>query len=150
MAKVRQWVSATVLPDGTVFTSGGSTKNLLHDVANQDAGVIHYDTEIFHPTTLTWTHGASLAVPRLYHSLTLLLPDATDIVRLSLVKTGAVTHSYDMEQRFIELPFTRSGNRLTASLPANGYQTPPGFYMVFALNAQGVPSRAKMIRINPI
>ena len=31
------------------------------------------------------------------------------IARVTLIKTGSVTHSFNMEQRFIELPFSRSG-----------------------------------------
>ncbi|MGE0797263.1 MAG: galactose oxidase-like domain-containing protein [Lautropia sp.] len=213
MPQQRQWLSATVLPDGKVFSSGGSVKNLLSDPAAQDAGTIWYSTLMFDPDAQTWTTTASLSVPRLYHSLTLLLPDATvlstgggepgpvnnlnaqvfspgylfddngnlaprpvidpsngglpqvlapsatinmtsasaaDIARVTLVKTGAVTHSFDMEQRFIELPFNRVGQQINATLPANPYLTPPGYYMVFIINQQGVPSKAKMIRINPV
>ena len=40
------------------------------------------------------------------------------------------------------------GERLK-SLPANPYETPPGYYMVFIINDHGTPSKAKMIRINP-
>ena len=77
-------------------------------------------------------------------------PDASAIRRVTLVKTGSVTHSFDMEQRFVEASFSWSGNTLNVQLPpASQHATPPGFYMVFAIDAAGTPSEALMIRINP-
>ena len=32
--------------------------------------------------------------------------DASDIDRLTFVKNGSVTHSFNMDTRFVELPFT--------------------------------------------
>jgi hypothetical protein len=69
---------------------------------------------------------------------------------VTLVKTGSVTHSFDMDQRFIELPFTVDGDTLQADLPANPFETPPGYYMVFVFNDAGVPSEAAMLRINTL
>jgi hypothetical protein len=66
----RAWANMTVLADGTVLVTGGSA------VANELVGV---DTtaQIWHPSTGTWTAAASAAIPRLYHSAALLLPDGT-------------------------------------------------------------------------
>jgi hypothetical protein len=74
--------------------------------------------------------------------------DPSDISRVTLLKAGSVTHSFNMDQRFLQLPFTVVGNELEATLPANAYETPPGFYMVFIINDDGVPSEASMMRIN--
>ena len=65
-----------------------------------------------------------------------------------MVATGSTTHSFDMNQRFIELTFYRNGDQLVVNLPTNAYQTPPGYYMVFAINAAGTPSVARTVRIN--
>jgi Galactose oxidase-like, Early set domain len=196
----RHWGNATVMADGRVLVSGGSAVN------NTNTGVA-YTTEIFNPATNTWSTGATAARTRLYHSVSLLLPDATvltgggglpgpetnknieiyyppylfapdgtpavrptitsataaadaattlaidtpdaaSVTRVSLVKMGSVTHSVNMDQRFIDLSFTRSGSTLQASLPTNIYRTPPGYYMIFVLNAAGVPSQAKVVRID--
>ncbi len=69
----RNWVTATVLPDGRVMATGGSA------VSNQLVGV-NNSAEIWDPTTGIWTVGASGAIPRLYHSFALLLPDASVLV----------------------------------------------------------------------
>ena len=198
----RVWGDSTVLPDGTVFVSGGSARaNVVDRVA--------YAAEIWNPQTNTWTVVDSAAVPRLYHSTSLLLPDATvltaggttyglddealtgeiyrpaylydeegnpverpaiasesslmswgesmtatvgnkqNIDRVSLVSFGAVTHSFDMGQRFLELDFSQSGDRLTIETPESANVAPPGFYMLFAMNEQGVPSEAKIVQITP-
>lgn len=73
MAVGRHWADATVLPDGTVLVTGGSTTNNAHE------GVA-YAPELWDPDTDTWTRLAPNATPRLYHSFALLLPDATVLV----------------------------------------------------------------------
>jgi hypothetical protein len=61
---------ATLLPDKEVLFSGGSAvPNELTNVA--------YQVELYNPSTGTLTLGASAAVPRLYHSTALLLPDGS-------------------------------------------------------------------------
>jgi hypothetical protein len=69
----RIWANATVLPDGRVVATGGSgVQNELTDVVNF--------AEIWDPRSGTWTRGAEGTKARLYHSLALLLPDATLLV----------------------------------------------------------------------
>ena len=73
MSTQRQWVSATVLPDGKVLATGGSeVENQLTNVNNS--------AEIWNPTTGHWHVGSSGVKARLYHSSALLLPDATVLV----------------------------------------------------------------------
>jgi hypothetical protein len=67
---VRYWANGTILADGTVLITGGSA------VVNVLTGV-DYEARIWNPTTGLWTAGASATKPRLYHSNSLLLPDAT-------------------------------------------------------------------------
>ena len=81
-------------------------------------------------------------------SMVLESAQADTIRRVTMVATGSVTHSFNMNQRFIELSFRREGNRLVAKLPSNVNDTPPGYYMVFILNEAGTPSISKMVRVN--
>ena len=69
--------------------------------------------------------------------------DAADISRVTMVKSGSVTHSWNMEQRFVELTFARSGSRLRIQAPTRAAEAPPGFWLLFALNENGVPSHAQ-------
>jgi hypothetical protein len=54
-----------------------------------------------------------------------------------------------MEQRYVPLAFTAGATALTATTPANANLAPPGAYMLFIVDADGVPSTAAMIRILP-
>lgn len=70
LGEVRNWANLVVLADGSVMASGGS------EVSFELVGV-HNDVQIWNPQTGVWTTGDEAAVARLYHSTTILLPDAT-------------------------------------------------------------------------
>jgi len=203
MAMQRRLGTATLMADGKVLASGGSS------VWNEMTNVV-YDAEIWNPTTGQWTRGATAVRARLYHSVGLLLPDATVLVagggapgpqnnlnaeiyhppylftsgateavrpviasaptvvdpgktvavnfthasgrpasRVTFVKTGSVTHSWNMDQRFVDLPFTAgAGGTLNVQIPARASDVPPGMWMMFVFDDAGVPSVAKMVRVN--
>ncbi len=64
-----------------------------------------------------------------------------------MVRLGAVTHSVNMEQRYVPLSFTAGGGNLTATAPLNANIAPPGYYMLFVIGTDGVPSVASMVRV---
>lgn len=70
MAYPRGFGNAVVLPDGTVLITGGQRRSL---VFTDDAGIMQ--AELFNPATKTWKTLAAEAVPRNYHSNSILLPD---------------------------------------------------------------------------
>jgi hypothetical protein len=57
-----------------------------------------------------------------------------------------VTHAQNWTQRANVLDFTAVDGGLNIALPANGNEAPPGYYMLFLVNDEGVPSVAKWIR----
>ena len=73
-------------------------------------------------------------------------PDAATIASVSLIRPGAVTHSFDEDQRFLSLSFTAGTGMLTIQAPANANLAPPGYYMLFLVNNAGVPSVASFVR----
>ena len=75
MAYPRSYLNLTPLPDGTVLATGGGTTK---DSSNLSDGVL--PAEDWNPATGQWTTWASMAVPRLYHSIAMLLPDGTVLV----------------------------------------------------------------------
>lgn len=75
-------------------------------------------------------------------------PDAAAIRKVALIKLGAVTHSTDMDQRYVPLPFTTQAGSVTATGPANANIAPPGPYMLVVVDAAGVPSVAKMVSVS--
>jgi hypothetical protein len=74
--------------------------------------------------------------------------DTTAAQRVTLLQVGTATHSINLQQRFSELSFTKSGQTLNVSMPTRATDVPPGYYMLFVFNSAGVPSKAKMVRIN--
>ena len=70
------------------------------------------------------------------------------IMSVALVRSSSVTHSNNMDQRYIE-PDAYPKDSVVADCrsPADGTVAPPGYYMVFILNRNGVPSKGKLLRI---
>ena len=65
-----------------------------------------------------------------------------------LMRPGSVTHSFNMDQRLVGLAVLgQSGASLTLQAPPNANVAPPGVYMLFALNAAGVPSHALFVEL---
>jgi FtsP/CotA-like multicopper oxidase with cupredoxin domain len=62
----RTRLNAVILPDRTIFVSGGGSQSESQPVL---------ESEIYDPAMGTWTGTATATVPRLYHSVALLLPD---------------------------------------------------------------------------
>lgn len=66
----RQFGNATVLADGTVWANGGSS-------TGNDLVGAYYHTELWNPATGSWTTTATATKPRLYHSVSMLMPDGS-------------------------------------------------------------------------
>ena len=62
---------------------------------------------------------------------------------------GADTHTLDMNQHFVPLSFTVGTGSLNVTLPASASVAPPGSYMLFIVNGNGVPSVAPFLRLVP-
>ena len=140
--------TAILLPDGTVMTLGGGSPGPL----------LNLNGEVFSPDYLFDDGG--VAAPR---PVITAAPDAVDvgdeftisvagpaaIETLALMKFGSVTHSIDVSSQRIELPFTvAADDTLTVDLPDNANVLTPGYWMLFALTADGTPSVAATIFVN--
>ncbi len=142
--------TALLLPDASILVAGGG--------AGGNSPVTNLDAEIYYPPYLYDGSGQFAPRPRITGGVTTLkykalhnikVDNGAAIARVTLVKTGSVTHGFDMEQRFLQLDFTRAGNTLKVRAPANANLATPGRYMLFAINAQGVPSLAWLVSIAP-
>jgi uncharacterized membrane protein len=80
-------------------------------------------------------------------SFTVQTPDAANISSVALVRNGSPTHAFDMDQRYVGLPFTTGSGALTVTAPANGNIAPPGYYMLFLVDSSGVPSVARFVQV---
>lgn len=70
MRIARRQLNTTLLPDGTVLVTGGTSGPGFNDATNPV-----YPAELWDPATESWRTLASATVPRLYHSGAVLLPD---------------------------------------------------------------------------
>jgi hypothetical protein len=201
----RLHLNAVLLPDRTVFVTGGSLKQ-------EDAPLARLQAETYDPATGQWQLMAAATIPRLYHSTALLLPDgrvvaaggnpegghsvawdppdpeeemrievfsppylfrgprpsigavveewsygqqvavptpqAAQIRWAHLVKNGVTTHSFDAGQRLVDLPIvSRDAAALRVAVTANRNLAPPGWYMLFVVDTDGVPSVATWVHL---
>lgn len=97
------------------------------------------------------------SAPTLVHhgqSFVIESPDASSIVKVVLVRPMAVTHETDTEQKVLEMPYIHDHahpTRLTLTAPHGGHPhslAQQGYYMIFAINNNGVPSVAKWIYLH--
>lgn len=137
--------AALLLPDARVLVSGGGAPGPLNNT----------NAEIYSPPYLFDGNGDLAVRPEILSAPDTVevgdsLPVEVDgpVTRVTLVKSGSVTHSVNMDQRFLDLPFSESGNMLQVDLPQRATDTPPGYYLMFAINTAGVPSQAHMLRVN--
>jgi hypothetical protein len=76
-------------------------------------------------------------------------PQANDIQSVVMIRCGSVTHAFDADQRYVGLVIqSHTATSLTVQTPPNRKIAPPGYYMLFLIHTNGVPSVGKFIRIN--
>lgn len=142
-ARSRMYHSISILlPDGRILSAGGGRLSPAPDQLNAQ---IYSPPYLFQGPRPTITS----APTSITHNSTmdLISPDAAEISKVTLVNLGSVTHTADWNQRFMELPFTRNGDTLTVNTPANANIAAENYYMVFAVNSTGVPSVAKIVKL---
>jgi Domain of unknown function (DUF1929)/Glyoxal oxidase N-terminus/IPT/TIG domain len=142
---------ALLLPDATVWIAG----------SNPARGTYESRMEVYQPAYL-FTRDASnnvVAATRptianapshvtLGGSFTVSTPDAANISQAVLVRPGSSTHAFDMDQRLVGMSFTAGSGTLTVTAPPNANIAPPGYYMLFLINNQGVPSVASFVLLD--
>jgi hypothetical protein len=75
-------------------------------------------------------------------------PDATSISKVTMIALTSVTHGFNMNQRISRLSFSQVTGGLDVMAPSSRNSAPPGYYMLFILNSNGVPSVANIVRID--
>ncbi|MBE9007028.1 DUF1929 domain-containing protein [Fortiea sp. LEGE XX443] len=84
-------------------------------------------------------------------SSTISVKDGTAGGSVVLIKLGTVTHAFDYGQRLADLEITQdlSGTNSSISFkaPKNANLYPPGYYMLFYVNNDGFPSKAKIVNL---
>jgi hypothetical protein len=156
--------SALLLPDGRVLSAGDDYWD-LHDQPDPylrqgpTAGKPLDEAEIYEPPYL-FDGGARAPRPAIVGGpATASWGDDVGVPvsevagrpasRAVLVAPGAVTHGVDMNQRHVELSVLGrvGGKGLNVRMPASPSIAPPGWYMLFVLDAAGTPSVARWVQL---
>lgn len=135
---------ALLLPDGRVMVGGGGRKPF-------GTAINYPNLEFFSPPYLFNGRRPTItsAPARVAYGETFVVrtPDAAGIAGANIVRPGALTHAVNASQVFYPARFTKGSGIVQVTAPPNANHAPPGFYMLFLLNAKRVPSVASFIQI---
>lgn len=136
-----------LLMDGRVFMGGGGL------CGNCPAGgANHPNAEIYSPPYLFNTSGDLAVRPTLsapdnaYFERAFSVLATPGIAEFSFIRMSSATHSVNNEQRRVPVTFTESNGSYQLDMP-NANLMPPGYYMLFAIDASGVPSISKAVLV---
>ncbi len=142
--------TALLMADGRVL-SVGSGAPAAAGLTDDFTGEIFTPPYLFNADGTLATRPAITAAPTSVsygQSFAVQLSAPTTVSKVTWISLGAVTHSYNENQRALKLTFTSSGtSALTVTAPARATLAPPGYYLLFVLDSRGVPSIAKIIHI---
>ncbi|KNB49676.1 galactose oxidase early set domain-containing protein [Streptomyces caatingaensis] len=145
--------NAVLLPDGRVMVTGDELQQMA---ANPNIKSGYNGTiEIFEPPYLQQgsrpdlrnapngpvAYGATFRVDT---------NTPTRAAKAVLVAPVTSTHAVDTSQRRLELPIrANAGGALSLQAPPSAQDAPPGYYMLFLLDGNGVPSEAQWVQLRP-
>ncbi|MGI5480993.1 galactose oxidase-like domain-containing protein [Streptomyces lavendofoliae] len=133
--------SAFLLPDGRVMAVGDNPGN----------GSYNHDVSVYTPPYLLKgprPRITSVIDGRWNYGDTQRITVDRPIAKAELIRPAAVTHSSDPNQRFVDLPLSVIDNRtVDLNVTANPNLAPPGWYMLFAVDANGIPSVAQWVHL---
>src|SRR5690349_17331036 len=136
--------TALLLPDARVlYTGSGGAAGAVDEL----------NYEIYSPPY--FFHGARPAITgtlpgqvQYGQALTVTTPDAAAISKVTFIRFSSVTHAFDQSARLVPLTFSATPGELSVTIPASRTAAPPGPYMLFLVNGDGVPSEGRIMLLN--
>lgn len=131
--------TAILLPDGRVLAAGGDF---------QPSGEIYSPPYLFRgPRPVI---SSSPDIISYGGTFNVEFSSSTTTNTIALVRLSSVTHSVNMDQRYVLLAEEIApGQGITIPAPADANLAPPGYYMLFVVSAEGVPSVSTMVQVLP-
>ena len=130
--------TALLLPDGRVLSAGGEQTGASAEI---------YSPPYLFKGPRPTVSSVSSSTVKVGQTLNVSTLDAANISQVTLIRLGSVTHAFDENQRLSHLQFTPISGGLQVTASANGNLAPPGPYMLFLVNSNGVPSVARIIQV---
>lgn len=140
--------TALLLPDGSVLTTG-TDGEWNKPPYNQD----QKNLELFKPWYFFESSRAEITnLPdKIRHNeiFKIRYSHNKTITNVIIIRPSSVTHSINTEQRLVELELLSiSINELEIKSPPNGLIAPPGYYMLFLIDEEKIPSTSKYLHIS--
>ena len=134
--------TALLVPDGRVVTAGSNPRPKADELR----------IEVYSPPYLFRGPRPRLTLARnrvAYGGrLRATVPGAADLREINMLRPGATTHAFNCEQRLLGLEYNVDApDRVTLTFPRGRNLAPPGWYLVFAISADGVPSVGRFVRL---
>ncbi|WP_354637367.1 galactose oxidase early set domain-containing protein [Kitasatospora camelliae] len=145
--------NAVVLPDGRIMVTGDEAQQLANDpdITDDNNGSIEiYEPAYLHkgPRPVLDDVEQSAVGYGARFRVSTSTPDR--VARAVLLSPTTATHSVNTSQRHLELRITSAaGDMLELQAPPSAKAAPPGFYMLFLLDGNGVPSTAQWVQLTP-
>ncbi len=131
--------TAILLPDARVLVAGGDF---------QPSGEIYSPPYLFQGSRPIIR--AAPGIIRYGENFSVDFTSGTATNRLALIRFSSVTHSVNFDQRYVRLADVTAGSGVyTVAAPANGNLAPPGYYMLFVIDQNGVPSVSATVQVLP-
>lgn len=139
-----------LLRDGRILVFGNDP--LYADKDNTTPGIFEQRLELYTPPQFFRGERPTLDGPNAFEAsrgetMTLTSPQAQSIKTARLIPPSSTTHVTNLEQRSVGVIVSVSGNEVSMQLPADVNTLPNGWYMLFAVDADGRSSYAKMVHI---
>src|SRR5262249_38115936 len=122
--------SAILLPDASVLVGGGGANGPLTNLNVET----YYPPYLFTADAKLAPRPAIVAAPdavSIGQAFNVDFGNAKAISKVALVKTGSMTHGWNMDQRYVPLTFSATDTRLSVQMPTRAADAPPGYYMLF-------------------
>lgn len=133
---------ALLMPDGRVLAAGSNANRRDDDLR----------LEIFHPPYLfrgprPFIETAPMEI-QYGSTIVIRTPQARNIKWVELIRPMCTTHSVDTGQRIVDASFEATSLcELRAQMPGEQNLAPPGWYMLFVVSKDGIPSVAKWVHL---
>ena len=137
----RMYHSTAILwPDGRVLLAGAD---------NQPSGEVFSPPYLFRGPRPEISNAPAVLFYGTSFDIEFTSTSAANVV--TLIRMSSVTHSVNKGQRYVRLAELGSvGGNVTVPGPANANDAPPGYYMLFVVDDNGIPSEAQIVRVTGI